>query len=193
MPRRGIKYTHRSDKSWETFLAFCFGQRWWTKGARHSRLSIQIGGRILPLKIFIADPFPPLFSSGPRMRATFFLLLCFAETGRARIGSSNAISAINHFDSSKIPRVRGQKTKPETLRRPLLPPTLNNSARLALSVPADNYFDKSSGRFIIDRTAEASALRVDRSWKTPIPIPIPRNSIQGITSSWESSVPPREN
>lgn len=85
MPRTGIKYTHRSDKSWETFLAFCFGQRSWTKGARHARLSIQIGGRILPLKIFIGDPFPPLFSSGPRMRATFFLLFCFAQ--RAERGS----------------------------------------------------------------------------------------------------------
>lgn len=78
MPRRGIKYTHRSDKSWETFLAFCFGQRWRTKGARHARLSIQIGGRILPLKIFIADPFPPLFSSGPLVCAPPFFF-CFVS------------------------------------------------------------------------------------------------------------------
>lgn len=73
----------------ETFLPFCFGQQSWTKGARHACFSIQIGGRILPLKIFIANPRslpPPLsfFVSGSRMRDPFFFsFILFHTTSRA--------------------------------------------------------------------------------------------------------------
>lgn len=131
MPRAGIKYTHRSDKSWRLFYRFVLDN------SREQRVHVTLVFRFKSAVEFrrwkfslrILPP-PSFFSSLVHVCATFFFFFpsfCFAQRA-ARIGSFNTISTINHFDSSKIYRVRGQKKKNETRKRSpeSLPWTLNN-------------------------------------------------------------------
>lgn len=117
----------------------------------------------MPLKIFIAVP--SFFTSESRMYHRFFIYpfafpsLFFLAQRTARIGSSNAISSVNHFDPGEIPRVRGRKMKAGSTVPPhpflsfsLHRGTLNNSigARIRLPVRPDNHLDKSIKRLFIE-------------------------------------------
>lgn len=125
MPRAGIKYTHRSDKSWRLSYRFVLDN------SREQRVHVTLVFRFksavefcrwkFSLRILVPFPLPSLFFrlwfTYARPFFFFFFSPSFCFTQRAaRIGSFNTISTINHFDSSKIYRVR-EFQKNETRKR----------------------------------------------------------------------------
>lgn len=121
MPRAGIKYTHRSDKSWRLSYRFVLDN------SREQRVHVTLVFRFksavefcrwkFSLRILVPSPLLSLFSSLVHVCAILFFFPSFCFTQRAaRIGSFNTISTINHSDSSKIYRVR-EFQKNETRKR----------------------------------------------------------------------------